>query len=69
MNKTEYVVTQTLHKVVDFLVKDSSEDVCQICKNLGSFPEVPDNEEPCPYKRAKGELACRNGVIAHFSSR
>ena len=62
------LTVKTLHKVVDFIVKDSCEDVCTICAYLGNFPPTPDDVEPCPYKRKNGYKACRNGVIEHFQA-
>lgn len=59
---------KTLHKVVDYLVKDSAEDVCKMCAYLGNFPPTPDDIEPCPYKRKNGYTACRNGLIEHFQN-
>ena len=51
-------------------VAKSDLDVCQICANYlmrGDFTEAPcDDEEPCPFKRAGGVEACRNGIIKHF---
>ena len=62
------LIVKTLHKVVDFLVKDSCEDVCTMCAYLGDFPPTPDDIEPCPYKRKNGTTACRNGIIEHFQT-
>ena len=67
MNNKDLTV-KTLHKVVDYLINESSEDVCQICAYLFNFPETPDDIEPCPYKRNNGCTACRNGIIEHFQT-
>ena len=60
------LTVKTLHKVVDYLIKDREEDVCQICAYFGDFPETPDEVEPCTFKRTNGKKACRNGIIEHF---
>lgn len=60
-------ILKTLHKTVDYLINESSEDVCQICAYLWDFPPTPDDVEPCPHKRSNGCTACRNGIIEYFS--
>lgn len=63
----EQSTVDTLNRVIDFIVKESSEDCCLLCAYLADFPPTPDDVEPCPYKRANGYTACRNGMIEHFS--
>jgi hypothetical protein len=65
---------KTVNVMADWIVNDCCEDICQICdfynaKHLTSGrgeSDYDDDIEPCPYRRANGTLACRNGIIEHF---
>lgn len=61
--------TKILCKVVDFLINETSEDVCQKCIYLKQdYEDLPDDVEPCFYKRTNGRKACRNGIIEYFQN-
>lgn len=60
---------ETINKIVDWIVSESCEDICQICANFGDFPETPDDVEPCPYKRKDSVAACGYGIIKYFEMR
>lgn len=62
------LTVKALHKVVDWVINDSCEDICQICAYYKDFPCVDDDIEPCPYRRTNGATACRNGIIEHFET-
>lgn len=67
--KNDLTDTMTLYKICDYLIDDSDEIICNICANYREFDEVPDDVEPCPYKRKSGKRACRMGIIKHFKER
>lgn len=61
---------ETLHKVVEFLIR-SSEDVCKVCAYYNASAQAKaieenEDEEPCILKRRHGEIACRNGIIEYY---
>lgn len=63
MNKT----IKTLHRVVDYLIDATAEDICAICVFENSCtPLVTDGEEPCFWRRTNGKKACKNGIIEYF---
>lgn len=61
-------LVRALQEVVDWIVNDSCEDICQVCAYYKDFPYVDDDIEPCPYRRTNGATACRNGIIEHFQT-
>ena len=65
------LTVKTLHKVCDWIVNESCEDICQICKYYDAMAqgiELDDNEnqECCVFRRTNGKVACRNGIIEYF---
>lgn len=64
---------ETIDKIVDWIVKESNEDCCQICAWYRPWTEeemqvIENGEFPCPIFREKGEHACRTGIIKHFEN-
>lgn len=46
-------------------------DICSICAHLPNSGydgdgDVPEGVEPCNIKRAKGECACKEGILQYF---
>lgn len=63
---------ETINKIVDWIVSESCEDICQICANYNKEEQArdfADGEEPCSCRRVKGKIACREGIINHFEMR
>lgn len=70
MNGNDLTV-KTLQAAVDWIVNESSDDICQICAYYNAAAQAAEldkdeNIEPCFYCRTNGKTACRNGIIEHF---
>ena len=67
------LVVKTLHAAVDWVVKESYCDFCQVClhynKEREQMEAVKGEVDPCPHHRKRGEIACRDGIIEHFQSK
>jgi hypothetical protein len=62
---------KTLHKVVDYLIDENCEDVCQKCIYLREYTEeemslLEEGVDCCFHRRTNGKVACRNGIIEYF---
>ena len=62
---------KTLHNVVDWVINDSREDICQICAHFDPAAQAAaldenEDQEPCVFRRTNGKVACRNGIIEYF---
>lgn len=65
------LTVKTLHKVCDWIVNESCEDICQVCALYNKAAQAQaleenEDQEPCVYCRTNGKVACRNGIIEYF---
>ncbi len=66
---------KTLQKVLDWIVEECNDDYCQICARLPdsewefSPEDIPDDVEPCRFKREGGCDACKKGIADYFSAK
>lgn len=71
MRRMDDLTIRTLHAAVDFIVKNSGQDVCKMCtyyceKSQAKEWEKDENLEPCVWRRKQGDIACREGIIEKF---
>ena len=62
---------RTLEKVLRWLVEDCNEDICKLCINLKESQwdgggDIPEDVEPCKFRRARGNTACIEGIYKYF---
>ena len=62
---------RALDKMAEWLVCDCNEDICKLCIHeeegqWGFDGDIPEDEEPCRFRRAGGNEACKQGIIDYF---
>ena len=66
------VEQRTLENVLRWLVEECNEDICKLCINLKDSQwdgggDIPENVEPCKFRRSDGNVACIEGICKYFS--
>ena len=60
-------VSRAYRNTLTKVLTECNDDVCQFCANLALMPkyeqDLPDDVEPCPFKRARGIDACVDGIV------
>jgi hypothetical protein len=81
VNRLQMEIEETwslLNAVVDYLVNETAEDICQNCAYFRSLTEeelkrqydlIDSSVEPCEYRRNGGTVACRESVIKFFKQK
>lgn len=67
----------TLQNMAEWLANDCNEDTCKLCVHEEEAEEatrrtgqdIPEDVEPCKFKREKGCSACVDGIIEYFKSK
>ena len=65
------LVKRTLYAAVDFIVNESAVDICMLCMYYNESSqseelEKDDQADCCVWRRKRGNIACREGLIEHF---
>ena len=65
---------RTLEKVLRWLVEECNEDICKLCINLKESQwdggdDIPEDVEPCKFRRARGNTACIEGIARCFEKK
>ena len=63
-----------LDKVLEWLVCDCCEDICKLCvheeeSNEEWTDDIPEDVEPCKFRRECGNEACKRGISAWFAQK
>ena len=69
--------TKVLDKMAEWIARDCCEDICKLCiheeeSNLEwtlAHKDIPEDVEPCKFKRAGGIAACKKGLIEFFAQK
>ena len=65
--KLAFDVSRAYRKTLSKVLTECNDDVCQFCANLAFMPkyeqDLPDDVEPCLFKRARGIDACVDGIV------